>query len=231
MSENLARLLRDLPALHETEKPVSFDPVQTTVLQKLVRAETLQEGVTVAKEDFFAAIVCLDYFTEVIAARTTVLHDVAIVVDELDKMADYLDPDLELLVRWLGVYIARDLKGEALFKEGSMAGITRRHDKGNAAAASGGAAADLYHAAVGRFVRDQTRRPEIHHFLDGVAGRNDLRAALLVDAILVATGAPAPAALAQGAVLPALAELLAQLSREAPAWSLRAHVDRLKARL
>jgi hypothetical protein len=111
-----------------------------------------------------------------------------------------------------------------------MAAITRRHDKGNAAPAIGGPA-DPYHAAVGRFVRDQARRPEVQAFLDGATARNDLRAGLLVDAILGATGAAAPAALAEGRVLPALTELLADLVRAAPTWSLRDHVERLKAQL
>src|SRR4051812_20631878 len=133
MIQQLGRFLRDVPPLHETEKAVSFDPVQTTFLQKLVREATLQEGVTVDKKDFFAAIACLDYFTEVIAARSTILHDIAVVVEELDKMADYLDPDLELLVRYIAVYITKDLKGDQLFKKGSLEAIARRHERSNAA--------------------------------------------------------------------------------------------------
>ena len=224
--------LRDVPALHATEKAVSFDPVQTTFLQKLVREATLTEGVTVKKEDFFAAIACLDYFTEVIAARATILEDFAVVVDELDRMADYLDPDLELLVRYLGLYIVKDLKGDALFKKGSVEAITRRHERGNAAPAAGPAEVDLFHLACGQLVCDQARRPETAALLAGVRGRNDLRAALLIDAILAALpGEPVPAALGEGRLVPALLELLAALAREAPGWSLRAHVEQLKARL
>jgi hypothetical protein len=226
----VGRLLRDLPPLHETEKPVSFDPVQTTFLQKLVREQTLQEGVTVKKDEFFAAIACLDYFTEVIAARTTVLADVAVVVEELDKMADYLDPDLELLTRYLGVYIAKDLKGDQLFKKGSLDVIGRRHEKGNTRPPRGGEV-DLFHRAVGRFVCEQARHAEVKHVLAKLDGRNDLRAALLCDAILTAMPQAAPAALGEGKVLTALTELLQKLTADAHHWSLRDHVDRLKARL
>jgi hypothetical protein len=231
-AEAVGRFLRDLPPLHGTEKPVSFDPVQATFLQKLVREATLQEGVTVKKEEFFAAIACLDYFTEVIAARNTVLGDIAVVVEELDKMADYLDPDLELLTRYLGVYIEKDLKGEQLFKPGSLQAIERRHERGNARAAAASGELDLYHLAVGRFVCDQARHPEVKQVLGRLDGRNDLRAALLCDAVLTALPeTPAPAALSEGKALPALTELLRALTREAPHWSLREHVERLKARL
>src|SRR5262249_34191020 len=159
---------RDLPPLHETEKPVSFDPVQTAFLQKLVRETTLQEGVTVDKHDFFKAIVCVDYFTEVIAARPTLLGDIALVAEELDKMADYLDPDLELLTRYIGVYVSKDLKGEALFKKGSLEAIARRHERTNAAPVASSGEVDLFHEAVGAFVGDQIRRSELRGILPQV---------------------------------------------------------------
>jgi hypothetical protein len=233
MSEALGQFLRDVPALHQTEKPVSFDPVQTTFLQKLVREATLQEGVTVDKKDFFAAIAALDYFTEVIAARSTLLHDIAVVVEELDKMADYLDPDLELLIRYMGVYITKDLKGEQLFKKGSLEAIARRHEKSNAAPPVPGVEAgevDLYHRALGQFVSDQARRPEVRDYLARVNGRNDLRAALLIDAIWCAMPEH-KVHLAEGKILDTLIDLLKALVAAAPGWSLREHVERLKARL
>jgi hypothetical protein len=226
----IGRFLRDVPPLHETEKAVSFDPVQTTFLQKLVREATLQEGVTVDKRDFFAAIACLDYFTEVIAGRSTILHDIAVVVEELDKMADYLDPDLELLIRYIGVYITKDLKGDQLFKKGSLDAISRRHQKTNAPVATSGGEVDLYYRAVGRFVCDQAKRPEVRAYLAGVNGRNDLRAALLVDAIWSALPGET-VAIAEGKILDALLQLLQTLTQQALTWSLREHVERLKARL
>ncbi len=228
----VGRFLRDVPPLHETEKPVSFDPVQTTLLQKLVREATLQEGIAVKKEEFFAAIVCLDYFTEVVAARPTILHDIAVLVEELDKMADYLDPDLELVVRYVGVYVGRDLKGEQLFKAGSVSAIERRHERTNTPPAAGAPTTDLFHVAVGRMVCDLARRAEVRAYLSRVSGRNDLRAALLVDAILTALPeAPVPAALTEGRIVPTLLELLAALHRASASWSLREHVDKIKARL
>jgi hypothetical protein len=227
---SIGSFLRDVPPLHATEKPVSFDPVQTTFLQKLVREATLQEGVTVDKKDFFAAIAALDYFTEVIAARSTVLHDIAVVVEELDKMADYLDPDLELLVRYMGVYITKDLKGEQLFKKGSLEAIARRHEKTNAAPPASAGEVDLYYGAVGKFVCEQARRPEVREHLARVNGRNDLRAALLVDAIWCAMPEH-KVHLAEGKILDALIDLLKALVAAAPSWSLREHVERLKARL
>ncbi len=227
----LSRFLRDVPPLHETEKPVSFDPVQTTVLQKLVREATLQEGIAVKKEEFFAAIICLDYFTEVVAARGTILHDIAILVEELDKMADYLDPDLELCVRYIGVYIVKDLKGDELFKKGSLEAMARRHERSNAAGAGGGEV-DLFDRAVGEMVADLAQQADMRAILETINGRNDLRAALLIDAILTALpDEPVPEALGQGQILPALTQLLRSLQRGAADWSLRAHVDKIKARL
>jgi hypothetical protein len=150
----------------------------------------------------------------------------------LDKMADYLDPDLELLTRYIGVYISKDLKGDQLFKKGSIEAITRRHERSNTVPPSSGGAPDLYDRAVGAFVRDLARRPEVQSYFSAVTGRNDLRAALLCDAILSAMPeTPVPAALGEGKMLTALLELLAALTRAAPGWSLREHVERLKAQL
>jgi hypothetical protein len=222
----IGAFVRDLPPLHETEKPVSFDPVQTTFLQKLVRDATLKEGVTVDKEEFFKAVVCVDYFTEVIAARPTLLGDIAVVVEELDKMADYLDPDLELLVRYIGVYIGKDLKGEALFKKGSQEAIARRHERTNATPVPGGEV-DLFHEAVGNFVLDQIRNEKLRAWLPHIKGRNDLRALFLLDAM--ATAMPNEVLPPLDPLLPAVMDFLSRLTKVG--WSLREHVERLKARL
>ena len=81
-------------------------------------------------------------------------------------------------------------------------------------------------------VCDLARRAEVRAYLSRVSGRNDLRAALLVDAILTALPEePVPAALAQGRILPTLLELLGALHRASASWSLREHVDKIKARL
>jgi hypothetical protein len=63
-----------------------------------------------------------------------------------------------------------------------------------------------------------------------VSGRNDLRAALLVDAIWSAMPSQT-VTLAEGKVLDALIPLLQGLTAQAANWSLRDHVERLKARL
>ena len=130
----LAAFLEEVPPLHTAEKAVSFDPVQMMFLQKLCREATLAKGVSVRKEDFFRAIVYVDYFTEVVAGRPTLLSDVEVVVEELERMHEYLDPDLELLVRYSGIYAVKDLKGDKLLAEPSLRQIAQRHARSDARA-------------------------------------------------------------------------------------------------
>jgi hypothetical protein len=224
----LAALVRDLPPLFTGEKPVSFDPVQMTFLQKLCRESTLKEGVTVKKEDFFQAIVYVDWFTEIVAARPALLGDIAVMVEELERIDEYLDPDLEMLVRYSGLYAVKDLRGEALFKPASVEQIARRHERANTRPTPDTSEVDLFHVALGRFVSDMASRPGLGPCLARVTGRADLRAVIAMDALLGA-GLDAPEELAAGEIVPAAVALLGALVATSESWSLRAHVDRLHA--
>ncbi|MBI3267537.1 MAG: hypothetical protein HYZ53_00835 [Planctomycetes bacterium] len=238
----IGAFLRDVPPLFTTEKPVSFDPVQTTFLQKLVRESALKANVTIRKEDFFKGIVYLDYFAEVVAGRAAIFEDVAVLVEELEKLHDYLDVDLELVVRYSGLYLIKDLKGEQHFRAGSLSQLVRRHERTNerpaagAPGAAGDGETDLFHRAVGSFLCDLVVRPETQACLASFQGRNDLRAALLADAVLAALSPAeadpeAVAALAAGDVVKACTGLLAALVRASAGWSLKTYVERLHARM
>lgn len=235
MSARLGALVRDLPPLHTAEKPVSFDPVQMTFLQKLVREQTLKDGITVKKDEFFQAILYVDWFTEIVAARPTLLGDIAVMVEELERIEDVLDPDLEMLVRYSGLYAQKDLKGDAMFRPAALEQLARRHERANTAPATGSPDVDLFHRAAGRFVAEMCARPEVAACLARVAGRADLRAVIALDAMVGALGGelgePARAALGAGEIVPAAIELCRDLVRASAGWSLRAHVERLHARL
>lgn len=231
--DRVARFVRDVEPLFAREMPVSFDPVQMTFLQKLVREATLKQGVNVEKADFFKAVVALDYFMDVVAARSTLLDDVKVIVEELEKMHELLDPDLELLIRYTGHFVNKDLKGAKHFKARDP--IAKRHEKTNALAA-GEATPDLFDRAVARMVCDLVVTEEARRLLGGFRGRNDLRAIVLVDAVLAvlpreAVGAPAGEALARGDVFAAACECLLALAASCATWSIREHVERRRARL
>lgn len=237
LANRIGILLREVDPLFTKDKPISFDPVQMTVLQNLVRPAVLQAKVTVAKKDFFKAILFLDYFTEVVAGRGTVLDDIGVIVEELDNMADYLDPDLIVLVRYCGLFINSDLNGKRFFRKASIRNLRRRHDLTNAQITwPDSDALDLFHNAVGRLVADQISDPRIRGALEALVGRNDLRAAILADAVLTAlpadeVGDAALAALADGDVLTAAVALLEDLATSCAGWSLRDYVQALRARL
>lgn len=237
-AERIGRFLRDAAPLWTAEKPVSFDPVQTCYLQGLVRESTLQGGVTVKKEEFFAAVVFIDWFTEVVAAGQTLVEDVKVLVEELEKIDEFLDPDLELLVRYAGLHAVKELKGPKLFAAASRGAIEKRHAKTNAAidwtAATQGPL-DPFHQAVGRMVRDQVKRDEARAALATFEGRNDLRAGLVADALLravpAAEAAPGLNLLAAGKPFEAALALLEALVKQSAGWSLKAHVDAIKGGL
>jgi hypothetical protein len=233
----IGAFLRDLPPLFTGEKPVSFDPVQTTFLQKLVRESTLKGAITVAKEDFFRAILYLDWFAEIVAARPAILTDIAVVVEELERMEEYLDPDLTLVVRYSGVYAVKDLRGVELVGRASLEQLARRHERANTRpAARGPAEVDLFHLAVGRFVAEMCAHPELAPALARCEGRADLRALVAMGCLLdaLAPGEVGPAvraALAAGDLLAATGALLGDLVRSSRGFSLAAHVARLHAAL
>lgn len=228
-------LVRDVEPLFTEHKAISFDPVQMVLLQNLVRPRALQAHVTIAKEDFFRGIVYLDAFTEIIAGRATVLDDMGVIVEELERLDEYLDPDLELLVRYTGLFIRSDLGGARFFRPASVRQIRKRLERSDAAPVPGPAALDLFHLAVGRMVADLCSTEEVRGALSAVRGRNDLRIAVLADAIWASlpddeVDDEARTALAEGRLLDAALALLQSLVASCERWSMRAYVDRIHAR-
>ncbi len=55
LAERIGRFVRDVEPLSTRERAISFDPVQTSFLQNLVREKVLTKGVTVKKTEFFKA--------------------------------------------------------------------------------------------------------------------------------------------------------------------------------
>lgn len=236
----LGYFFREVKPLYVDEKPISFDPVQMSFLQAMVRQDVLQAGVTIAREDFFKGIVYLDYFTEVVAGRSTLLEDVGVIVEELEKMHEYLDVNLKLLVRYSGLFIIKDLKGMRFFRASSRKQMARRHQRTdrevNWPGGDPGAGLDLFHLALGRMTREMIRHDEVAAYLGSFQGSNDLRAAVLADSLLGVLPAEevSPAALealGAGDIIEANLELLSALVTSCEGWSLRTYVDRIKSRL
>ena len=219
---HLASVLRDLPPIHRAEKRVTFDPVQMTFIQKLVREGALQGGVTLRKEDYFKGLVFADTFMELLAARATLWDDVRVIIGELEKIHPYLDVDLGLLVRYAGIYLAKELRGEALFKPASLAQILKRHERANTRPEERARAVpDLFDRAVARFADGMLSHAKIRDLVGRLDGRADLRAAFLADAILaVVPDVPAAAgdaldAADMGAALPELLRALLEFCKDA----------------
>jgi hypothetical protein len=237
----LARFIKEVAPLFTAEKPVSFDPVQMTFLQSLVREGVLKGGFSIAKEHFFKGMVFVDYFTEVVAGRPTLLEDLAVIVEELEKMHEYLDMDLTLLVRYTGLYIIKDLKGDRFFSPSSLAAMAKRHERTNttvppAPVTGASAEADIFHQAVARMVLDLIATAEVRDPLVGFQGRNDLKAAMVCDSILGSLPRPVLSESAYEAL--ALAEygraaglLFADLTKASVGWSLKGHVEQLRGTL
>ena len=237
LAERIGCFIREIEPLFADEKPISFDPVQMTVLQKLVRPRALGARVTIRKEEFFKGVLYLDYFAEVIAGRPTVLEDVGVIVEELECLDEYLDPDLELLVRYSGLFIIKDLAGDRFFRKASLRQVKARHDRTNLKGSfNAKESPDLFYLATGRMVDDMVSNEKPREALMSFEGRNDLRAGLLCDAILSALApnevtAEAMAVLASAQFPEAAMALLQCLVESCRGWSMKQYVDRIHARL
>ncbi len=232
--ESLARLVRDLPPLWTDEKPVSFDPVQTTFLQKLVRSKALSASISVKKEDFFPAIVYLDTFAELVAGRPTLLDDVGVIVSDLEARHPYLDPDLELLVRYSAIHVQKDLGGERFFRKATSREVEKRRALSDARPVAGPPSVDLFHEAVGRRVADCFATDVVRQVLPAVGSRNDLRLALVCDQVLACSGPPdadTTEAIGRGAWSEAVLGALRPFVALRGAESLAAYVEAAHARL
>ncbi|MBT3223167.1 MAG: hypothetical protein HN348_29180 [Proteobacteria bacterium] len=237
LAERIGCFIGEIEPLFTDEKPISFDPVQMTVLQKLVRPRALGAQLSIRKEEFFKGVLYLDYFAEVIAGRPTVLEDVGVIVEELESLDEYLDPDLELLVRYSGLFITKDLNGDRFFRQASLRQVKKRHERTDQKwVFKDGDAPDLFYLAAGRLVDDMVSTEAGREALNAFESRNDLRAGLLCDAILATLPASevseeALAVLATAQFPEAAMVLLQCLVESCRTWSMKRYVDRIHAGL
>jgi hypothetical protein len=235
LASHLGGLLRALPPLSTDEKAISFDPVQIFMLQRLVRPRLLAAGITIEKADYFKGVIFLDYFTEVIAGQTTILEDIGVLVEELEKLDDYLDVDLELVVRYAALYVLNELKGHRFFRKAMRKQVRKRHltfDR----FPMGNRDADFFHEAVGKLVADMLHTEPVRTAARNCGSASDLRAALFCDAMLEIlppdTVPPEVSPLLRDEELDRTAlVLLSTLVEEAEGWSLKAYVEAAQTRL
>ena len=98
---------------------INFDPLQMTFLHKMVSEDVLNEKIVVTKDDYFKSVVFIDYLTGVLLNSNSICKTFQKFEQRLEEKNEFLDPDLELIVKYSAVNFATKL-GEKLVLKGSV---------------------------------------------------------------------------------------------------------------
>ncbi|MBT5021235.1 hypothetical protein HON01_00300, partial [Candidatus Woesearchaeota archaeon] len=98
---------------------INFDPLQMTFLHKMVSEDVLNEKIVVTKDDYFKSVVFIDYLTGVLLNSKSICKTFQKFEQRLEEKNEFLDPDLELIVKYSAVNFATKL-GEKLVLKGSV---------------------------------------------------------------------------------------------------------------
>ncbi len=172
----------------ESEKPyaINFDPVETLFLDKLVSEEVLNGEIVMDKNDFFRGIVFLDYLTTVVLDDYAILKDMHNIAVELENIQEDLDPDLELVVKYSGMfylsYTGRRIMRNQMDEKGlERYQVKNKHYEPEYAILR--KIAPVYEA-LGKMVCDLPKHDIIKEKLPDMLYLYDIKAAIFVDAIL-----------------------------------------------
>jgi len=106
--KRVSLILQRSPDKHTRNSSIGFDPVQNQLLKKMVDPIILDKKVKAIKTEYFKCILYIDFYTNYIVQGSEILDSIRNKSKELEKVHDFLDPNLELFIRCCSLdYLSR----------------------------------------------------------------------------------------------------------------------------
>ncbi|MBT7902350.1 hypothetical protein HN587_00695 [Candidatus Woesearchaeota archaeon] len=188
LTKRVGWLLQQFPDISNRTYRINFDPLQTLFLHKLVSEEILRERIVVTREDYFKGIGFIDFLTSILLNNKDVCQTYQEFERRLEQRDQFLDPDLEILVKY-GSIKFDSLLEERLILKGT---VDYRYDKrrfnqkNTQVEDSYGIltfVSPTYHE-LGKLVYGLFEHRETKKELERVTGNYDLKALLFIDSIV-----------------------------------------------
>lgn len=97
----LSYLIEKLPNTSNKQYVLNFDPAENIVLNKFVSDDMLNKKFNVEENDFFKAVIAVDYYCDIMARSYSVVDSMYSFAKELEKSNPDLDPRMDSLVELL----------------------------------------------------------------------------------------------------------------------------------
>lgn len=111
--KRIGQMLQSSPNLSSKEFVLSFDPIETIFLQKIITEPTLVQRVVLEKEDYLQEMMYLDFLATLMLRDQAIFQKLAVLDKRLERMNDSMGINLEICVKYVAIdYVAQLINGQ-----------------------------------------------------------------------------------------------------------------------
>src|SRR3989338_3223677 len=109
--KRIGRILQTAQNISHKEFILSFDPVETTLLQKMITEQTLTHDIILEKEDYLQGMIFLDFFMTYIARDHSIVPQIFGLDKRIERTNDSIGVNLEICTMYTAMqYAARTIQ-------------------------------------------------------------------------------------------------------------------------
>lgn len=183
LMEQIGKILKNTPELHDTEYEVGFNMHTNTFFRKMVSKEVIDKGVRMGSDDFYKGLVVLNYYCTILQNDYSVCDNLVKISKTLrkhekdmgkDEMLSYLT--LDMLTSELGLYAQENNNSSGL------KAIESRYSSFGNIKTGDLKEADPYYQSISQMAYDLSS-PTLSKYFTGAKSRSDIESVVFCDAL------------------------------------------------
>ncbi len=177
--KRIGQILQSSPNLSNKEFVLSFDPIETIFLQKLITEQTLAQRVVMEKEDYLEGIAYLDFLTTFALRDQTIFSKIMSLDQRLERLNDSMGVNLEICT----MYVAMNYATQMIHGQKRPASKKTFQQDNNAIQIPNANLRPINPAylELGRIIHQMLSTPEAKDQITNIKGRADLKALIFTD--------------------------------------------------
>ena len=109
-SKVIGNILSKIPNVSNKEYRLNFDPAQEIIIRKLITPQMLEKRLIVEAQDFFKAMISVDYYCSTIARSYSLVDDLYAFAQELERKDRRLDPKIDQITKYIVTHSLREVQ-------------------------------------------------------------------------------------------------------------------------
>jgi len=179
--KRIGRIVCGAENLSHKEFVVSFDPVETIFLQKMITEQSINQNIILEKEDYLQGMIFLDFFSTYILRDQSIFPQICALDKRVEKTNDSMGVNIEICTMYVAMqYAARTIQqkirpvSKKIFdQDNTFEEIIHENLR----------PLDTISLEVGRLMYDMLSLPETKEAVVHAQGRADMKAIVFLDTV------------------------------------------------